>query len=266
MSQFAIPIPFRPNRLGPSRHPARPLSVARAHCLPRPQRGPGPAKCRCRAPRLGREAARSISAVRADPTVVRPYRANKNGARPATAETLAHSPLSLLSLSAAAEHERASEVRGLGAVAGPLAGERAPQRVSAPPSSGLAAAPLLARARRAAPRLGLLLPARRRAALRRCQQRRGKPPLPLLPLLFASLLLGFNRLGNLGLGFHCARVWDLTVLLPQRVSADSRVRPCVPSPPSLLFFYPIRVRVRVTPKPSVLLRPALDLSPCRDLH
>jgi len=45
--------------------------------------------------------------------------------------------------------ERAGGGASLGAVTGPLAGARAPQRVSTPPSSGLAAAPL-GRAQRAA--------------------------------------------------------------------------------------------------------------------
>ena len=41
----------------------------------------------------------------------------------------------------ATDDERAGGGASLGAVAGPLAGARAPQRVSTPPSSGLAAAP-----------------------------------------------------------------------------------------------------------------------------
>jgi len=63
-------------------------------------------------------------------------------------KTLAHSPLlslsssphSLFSLQRSAAESERDERAGLCAIAGPLVGARAPQRVSMPPSSGLAAA------------------------------------------------------------------------------------------------------------------------------
>ena len=107
---------------------------------------------RARPPRP--RAARSTGTVGSDPTAARGSRANKNGDWRRSPETLSHSPLPLLSLRLvlssqrsehrAANRERARRSSGAaspGAVAGPLAGVRAPQRVSAPPSSGLAATP-----------------------------------------------------------------------------------------------------------------------------
>jgi len=72
--------------------------------------------------------------------------------------------------------ERAAMV-SLGAVAGPLAGALAPQRVSTPPSSGLAAAPL-GRAQRAASRIGSSSPAPAKVS---------PPPFYLLPRPFSLL-------------------------------------------------------------------------------
>ena len=95
----------------------------------------------------------------------------KNPPTPASSETLAHflrrslSSFSLCRrsfLSAAqdredSEREQARRARRWsvhGAVAGPLAGARAPQRVSTPPSSGLAAAPPWPSPASQLPRLG----------------------------------------------------------------------------------------------------------------
>ena len=95
--------------------------------------------------------AQRIAAVRLDPTAERPFRADQNVAAADALETLgirlfpSLSPrcFSLLSRSGD-NHERGKAERAamasLGAVAGPLAGARAPQRVSTPPSSGLAMA------------------------------------------------------------------------------------------------------------------------------
>ena len=87
--------------------------------------------------------------------------------------------------------------RGPGAVAGPLAGVRAPQRLSAPPSSGLAAAPLWPDPGEPCPlTAGLSFPCARRRA-----RRRGEPshPLPLLSP-FGFFDSDFSRFFRLGLG------------------------------------------------------------------
>ena len=67
---------------------------------------------------------------------------------------------SLLSQSPS-ERQRREQAASPGAVAGPLAGMRAPQRVSAPPSSGLAAAPLWPDTGEPCPWPAFLFPARR---------------------------------------------------------------------------------------------------------
>ena len=71
-------------RCGPTIKMARsksapsPALLPRTRALPpRPQRGPRPAKRRSCAPRLGRDTARSISAVHAHPMAERASRANK---------------------------------------------------------------------------------------------------------------------------------------------------------------------------------------------
>ena len=133
------------NRLGPASarsprpHPGRNLGLGR-------QTAP-----RARA-RLGLDLAQGIAAVRVDPTAERLFRADQNAAAADALETLgirlfpSLSPRCLPLLSRSGDGHRraaASEEKpgaGFGAVAGPLAGARAPQRVSTPPSSGLAAA------------------------------------------------------------------------------------------------------------------------------
>ena len=138
---------------GPRRtEPARP-GLPRAH-RPHPGRNLGLGRqsaARARS-RLGLDLAQRISSVRLDPTAERPFRAVKTTAAAGALENPSHfgsSPLSLLAaclFSAAAETVTAEQPRArktgasFGAVAGPLAGARAPQRVSTPPSSGLAAA------------------------------------------------------------------------------------------------------------------------------
>ena len=143
----------------------------------------------------------------------------QGGPRP-TGKTLASffpvlslsSPLSLFS-SAQRSRNRATSRRNSGAespgaVAGPLAGVRAPQRVSAPPSSGLAATPLW-------PDPGELCPPDRPFPfpMRRRARRRGKlsgfPSSPF-PLPYFSFLLGSDSIWGrgleLGLGFRQVRV------------------------------------------------------------
>ena len=94
---------------------------------------------------------------------------------------------SLSSLSAHPQPPRGYRARASsdhGAVAGPLADARAPQRVSTPPSSGLAAAPPC-RARRASSPARLLLSRRRRAgsALLLPRRRRWvRSPFPFFPV------------------------------------------------------------------------------------
>ena len=124
--------------------------------------------------------AQSTSAVGSNRTAARRLRANEKRRRRLPSENPKSFSL-LLSLSspvcalssflsaAAAVTERASGrnngVASPGAVASPLAGVRVPQRVSAPPSSGLAAAPLWPDPGEQCPRPALsspLPPARRR--------------------------------------------------------------------------------------------------------
>ena len=90
---------------------------------------------------------------------------HSRGLRPETLGSFRFLHFSLYALSsqsyqhrAATERAKTVEGQSHGAVAGPLAGVRAPQRVSTPPSSGLAAAPL-GRAQRAASRIDASSPA-----------------------------------------------------------------------------------------------------------
>jgi len=118
------------------------------------------------------------SASRASVLIRRPsvrFARSKPPPRPVLWKTLAHSPLLSLSLlrrtlsslfSAAQPQPRASddERAGLCAVAGPLAGARAPQRVSTPPSSGPGRGASLAEPGEPAPPARLLLPRRRKSS------------------------------------------------------------------------------------------------------
>ena len=73
---------------------------------------------------------------------------DQNGDGAPSPKTLTHFD-SLHLLSKRSDDERPRDAVEHGAVAGPLAGVRAPQRVSASPSSGLAAVPYRARGGRA---------------------------------------------------------------------------------------------------------------------
>jgi len=120
---------------------------------------------RCARP-PGPRSARSSTAVGSHPTVTRRLRGVKTTLGPRRMETLGHllrSSLSLRSRAQARESESSDhgELGGgasFGAVAGPLAGARAPQRVSTPPSSGLAAAPLFPSPASSCPGSTFLLP------------------------------------------------------------------------------------------------------------
>jgi len=129
---------------------------ARVQAAPRPQPGPGPIKLRCRACPPG---------PTGGPVALRRWiewdgrafvSAGQNHRRGRCPGTLAHSFRRSLSLSLCllfialhsslshsdeTERERARRWSDHGVVAGPLAGARAPQRVSTPPLSGLAVAP-----------------------------------------------------------------------------------------------------------------------------
>jgi hypothetical protein len=137
-------------------------------------------------------------------------------------------PLSAVTSSDREDTERASgRWSDHGAVAGPLAGARAPQRVSTPPSSGLAVAfSPLAEPGEKSSRLGLLLPRRRKA---------GSAPFSLLPrpLLTFGINPWWGWGQDLGLGlrfsirfdsadsFFCSFDFFLSFVHPKR---GSRVR------------------------------------------
>ena len=89
--------------------------------------------------------------------------------------------------------------RGPGAVAGPLAGVRAPQRVSAPPSSGLAAAPLWPDPGERSPGRPFFSPRAGVTAVSRDGE--VGHPVPFLPLSLIQLFGFFARFADLGLGF-----------------------------------------------------------------
>ena len=120
---------------------------------------------------------------------------------PALSLSSPHSSLFTLSTAAPSDELRRRErAASPGAVAGPLAGVRAPQRVSAPPSSGLAAAPLWPDPGEPCPRPAFLFPARRCDCS--AAQWRGRPPPFFLPLSFDS----FVRISS-DLPIR-VRVWD----------------------------------------------------------
>ena len=122
---------------GPSIKTTQLALLSRALCLPRPQPGPGPAKPPAARARLGRMLARSLSAVHRGSTVEHAPRRIKTGVRrPSSNPRLIRLPPFPLSAQQRSS-ERARAKRGDGAVAGPLVGACAPQRESAPPSSGL---------------------------------------------------------------------------------------------------------------------------------
>ena len=134
---------------GPAGKSAQPIYSPRA--LPHPGRNLGLGR-QSRAgalARLGRGSARSSTAVGSHPTVTRRLRGVKTTLGPRRMETLGHLLRSSLSLrsraqpseSESSDHGELGGGASFGAVAGPLAGARAPQRVSTPPSSGLAAVP-----------------------------------------------------------------------------------------------------------------------------
>jgi len=147
----------------PRPHPGRNLGLGR-------QTAP-----RARA-RLGLDLAQRISGVRSDPTDERPFRVDQNpgrGRRPGTlaisALALSLSPFSVAAARTAATEQpraRKAERAVLCAVAGPLAGARAPQRVSTPPSSGPGRGASLAEPGEPAPPARLLLPRRRKKPVR----------------------------------------------------------------------------------------------------
>ena len=110
-----------------------------------------------------------------------------------------------------------------GAVAGPLAGVRAPQRVSAPPSSGLAAAPLW-------PDPGEPCPPGRpffspRTGVTAVPRRRRGRPSPFLSSSFFWLihLFGFGPICRLGLGLGLG--WPLFSFSPDLKSVLSFLFP-----------------------------------------
>ena len=170
---------------------------ARAQAAPRPQRGLGTAKLCVPAhppgPRRWPVQSRPSVQIRRRPARfarnkkpdVARSRGNPNLILSALFLSSPHSALSSL-LTAAPSDEQAKQWSN-GAVAGLLAGVRAPQRVSAPPSSGLAAAPLWPEPGEQIPRLGPLFPARRSARQRGSLSGFPSSPFPLLWFLFALL-------------------------------------------------------------------------------
>ena len=151
---------------GPAGKSAQPIYSPRA--LPHPGRNLGLGRqSHARAlARLGRGSARSSTAVGSHPTVTRRLRGVKTTLGPRRMKTLGHLLRSSLSLrsraqpseSESSDHGELGGGASLGAVAGPLAGARAPQRVSTPPSSGLAAAPPFPSPASSCPGLAFLLP------------------------------------------------------------------------------------------------------------
>ena len=163
-----------PNARAPSGPAAWPFFRPILFCWPNSQNGPAhfiratPGRTqaatwawagksgRPRAPAWAASPARASGAVGADRTATRRLRVNKTRPPAAVSQPSAnpsghlHSRSLSLRLTALpsllsqspSERQRREQAASPGAVAGPLAGVRAPQRVSAPPSSGLAAAPL----------------------------------------------------------------------------------------------------------------------------
>ena len=154
--------------------------------------------------------AQSTSAVGSNRTAARRLRANEKRRRRLPSENPKSFSL-LLSLSspvcalssflsaAAAVTERASGrnngAASPGAVAGPLAGVRVPQRVSAPPSSGLAAAPLWPDPGEQCPPAGPFFSPRAGV-----HDDEASHPLPLLIPAVLIHLFGFHPISRLGLG------------------------------------------------------------------
>jgi len=101
---------------------------------------------------------------------------------------------------AVTERPKMVEGQSHGTVAGPLTGVRAPQRVSVPPSSGLTMAPPWPNPTSSAPGSAFFSPHAGEPHYGGVSSGQGRPPLPLL-IWALFVLLGFNRFGDLGLGF-----------------------------------------------------------------
>jgi len=174
---------------------------SRAQAAPRPQPRPGPAKSRTSArlpgprhwPIRSRPSIliRRPSAHLAENKSVTSRTPGKNPRSfsffPALSLSSPHSSLFTLSTAAPSDELRRRErAASPGAVAGPLAGVRAPQRVSAPPSSGLAAAPLWPDPGERSPGRPFFSPTRRRDC--GVARRRGRPPRSLSFPFFDSFV------------------------------------------------------------------------------